>query len=126
MKFTSVIFVVLIILIAVLLVMSLRSRKIKEKYVILWLFLDILAFILLMLPVKLVDKISACLGFVYGSNMVFTVVIAVIIITAIQQSITISQLEENQRVYVEQIAILNNRISNLERKIEENIVDAEK
>ena len=107
----------LIVVIAVFLLLLLRSRKIKEKYVWLWLGLDFLALILLVLPLDIVDTLSKYLGFVYGSSMVFSIVIVVLIFTAIQQAVSISRLEEERRVLVEEVAILNARVLELESRV---------
>lgn len=109
---------VLIALVAVALLMLLRARKIKEKYVWIWLFLDLLALIVLLLPNKTIDSIAKYMGFVYGSSMVFTAVIAMLVVTAIQQASALSRLEEEKRSLVEQIAILNSRVDSLEKTVD--------
>ena len=106
---------VLIALVAVALLMLLRARKIKEKYVWIWLFLDFLALVVLLLPSKTIDSIAKYMGFVYGSSMVFTAVITVLVVTAIQQASALSRLEEEKRCLVEEIAILNNRVDALDK-----------
>lgn len=107
----------LTILLAIFLILLLRSRKIKEKYVYLWLFLDVLALLTLVFPTKFIDGIAHFLGFAYTSNMIFTGVMCILVITTIQQAVNISKLEEERRILTEEVAIMQNRLDSLESKI---------
>lgn len=105
-------FIFLVVLVAFLLIDLLRSRKIKEKYVWIWLALDLLALLLLFLPINWVETTANFFGFLYASNMIFAIVIAVLIFAVIHLSASISKLEEDKRVLSEEIAMLNNIVQN--------------
>lgn len=102
-------------LIAVFLIRLLRSSKIKEKYVWIWLSLDLLALIAVLLPVNVMTDIAKALGFELASNMVFTVVLAVLVISVIQLSVTVSIFQEQRRRLVEEIAILRYELQELKK-----------
>ncbi|QPK93869.1 DUF2304 domain-containing protein [Actinomyces sp. zg-332] len=110
----------LTVVLAIILILLLRSHKIKEKYVSFWLFLDISALIVLLLPSKIIDNISHFLGFTYASNMVFTGVMTILVITTIQQAVNISKIEEERRILTEELAIMQNRVDALESKVISN------
>lgn len=99
-------------LIGIQLIRFVRHRVIKEKYVWLWLCLDILAIIFILWPSGL-TKIADFAGFDVPSNMVFFVVMAVLVFVEIHQAFTVSKLEEDRRRLTEEIAILRHDVDRL-------------
>lgn len=54
-------------------------------------------------------------GFELASNMVFTVVLAVLVVSVIQLSVTVSIFQEQRRRLVEEIAILRYEVEKLKK-----------
>lgn len=111
----QIISLVIIALIGVKLIALVRDRVIKEKYMWLWLFLDLLALIFVIWPTGLV-KISRLLGVDVPSNLVFFAVLTVLVVVEIHQAITMSRLEEERRRLAEEISYLRHDVDQLAGK----------
>lgn len=94
-----------ILVIAVILTRLVQKKRIKEKYIWLWLSLDFFALLGTIFP-SLVDKVAHMLGFEVTSNMVLVAVISVLVFIQIHQSVTVTRLEEDRRVLTEEVALL--------------------
>ncbi|QTG76038.1 DUF2304 domain-containing protein [Trueperella pecoris] len=110
----QIISLVVVLAIAAALIGFVRGRVLKEKYVWLWLFLDLLALIFVLWPQALY-AMSRVLGFDVPSNLVFFGVIAVLVIVEIHQAIAVSRLEEERRRLAEEIAYLRHDVDALHR-----------
>lgn len=90
----------------VLILVLLRSRKLKEKYAALWIMVG-LAIVLLATVPSLLFSVSDLLGFEAPSNLLFVLAIFLLLGVALHLSLEISRLEDETRILAENVAILN-------------------
>lgn len=90
----------------VLILVLLRSRKLKEKYAALWIMVG-LAIVLLAIAPGLLYALSRLLGFEVPSNLLFVLAIFLLLGVALHLSLEISRLEDETRILAENVAILN-------------------
>ncbi|WP_297566269.1 DUF2304 domain-containing protein [uncultured Arcanobacterium sp.] len=110
---------IFIALVGAALINLLRKQKIKEQYVWLWLFLDVLALIATLLPQKTLDAIARIFGFEISSNMILVSVMAVLVFMSIYFGIVASGLYEDRRKLTEEVALLKLKTDKLETSLEE-------
>lgn len=110
---------IFIALVGAALINLLRKQKIKEQYVWLWLFLDVLALIATLLPQKSLDAIARIFGFEISSNMILVSVMAVLVFMSIYFGIVASGLYEDRRKLTEEVALLKLKTDKLETSLEE-------
>ncbi len=89
----------------VFLVYLLRSRRIREKYVVLWIVLAVGVLVLSVFP-QAAFTISDLVGIQTPSNLVLASAVFVLLMVCIHLSVAVSHLEEAQRRLVEESAIL--------------------
>ncbi|WP_067781752.1 DUF2304 domain-containing protein [Actinomyces vulturis] len=102
-----------VLIIAWVILRLLRFHKIKEKYVWLWLFLDLLALISLLFP-SILHKAATLAGFEVTSNFALTIVLSVVVALALHQAVVVTGLEEDRRRLVEEIALLRHDVTELQ------------
>ena len=102
---------VIVVCIGAVLIHLLRHRKIKEKYVWMWLALDVMALGGAIHPAW-VHAVARMAGFEVTSNMVFFAVIS------IHLAMVVTRLEEDRRTLTEQVAILRHDLDRLESRME--------
>lgn len=89
-----------------LVVWMLRRGRLRERHAIWWLLAGLLALIVSVFPVTL-DWATAALGFNVGSNLVFFVSIAVLVLVCIQNSSELTRVEAQVRKLAEEVALLH-------------------
>ncbi len=102
------------IILIILLVGLTRSRKIRIQYSLLW-FLS--AFLLLIFSVFR-DLLTICATFVniyYAPSFIIVVIIFIGFVLGIHFSIVLSTISEENKKLIQEVALLNNRIENLEK-----------
>ena len=82
-----------------------RSRRIREKYVGLWLTVALAVVILGAFP-GLAFWLAKVVGVQTPANLIFSAALTVLLIVCIQLSVAISSLEERTRTLTEEIALL--------------------
>lgn len=95
-------------------VQLLRTRRLREKYAGLWLFLLVVIIVLALFP-DIAFRLASALGVQTPSNLLFAASLVVLLLVSIQLSTEVSHLEEETRTLAERIAILGHRIEVLER-----------
>ncbi|WP_172119755.1 DUF2304 domain-containing protein [Actinomyces faecalis] len=99
--------VILVALVVIVLVLGLlRSRKLREKYAALWVVVG-LAIVILALAPGLLGGLASLLGVQVPSNLLFALAIFLLLGVTLHLSLEISRLEDETRVLAENIAILN-------------------
>jgi hypothetical protein len=91
----------------------LRKRKLRERHAIWWLAATILAVIVGLFP-GLLEWAADLLGVGLPSNLVFFVSIALLVLVCIQHSAELTKLETDTRALVENTALLELRVRDLE------------
>lgn len=91
----------------------LRSHRIRERYVYLWVALGVGLFVLSVWP-QAAFWLTDWMGFRTPANMLLTACSFLLLMGAISLSTTVSGLEEDRRRLVEEIALLDARVRKLE------------
>ena len=91
-----------------------RRRRLREKYALLWI---VTAVVLLVLSVwrGAVSSIAGVLGVSYGPAVIFAVGALFVLIVLLHYSTVISALTDRSVVLAQRVAILEQRIGDLER-----------
>lgn len=97
--------IVLSVLLVGLIFVLLRTRKVREKYVGIWLVLA-LAIVLVAVFPGLAFWLADLVGVVTPVNLLFAVGFAVLLAVCIQLSTEVSALEEETRTIAEELALL--------------------
>ncbi len=111
---------IILISISVILILILvgltRSRKIRIQYSLLW-FLS--AFLLLIFSVfrDLLTIFATIVNIYYAPSFILVVIIFIGFVLGIHFSIVLSTLTEENKKLIQEVALLNNRIENLEKNI---------
>ena len=88
----------------------LRRRKLREKYVALWIVVGLAATVLSIWPAALVS-LSDSLGFQVPSNFLFFVDGLLLLLVSIQLSAEVSKLEDRTEVIAQELAIISMRFA---------------
>lgn len=104
--------IVLVALVVVSLFLLLRGRRIREKYVGLWLGVAVVVIVLVAFP-SFTYWLSRVFGVQTPINLLFSGALAVLLIVCIQLSVAISGLEERNRTLVEEVALLRHDLEEL-------------
>ena len=83
----------------------LRKKKVNIKYSLIWIFLFVILLIATIIPGFLV-WITHLLGFKTASNMVFSLILAVLVIISITLTVIVSQQDKKIRLLIQEISIL--------------------
>jgi len=111
------IFVITLSVIALIMVVNfVRTRRLKEEFALLWLGAGIL---LVAIPVfvDVVDAISYMLGIEYPPALIFLVALLAILGILLQFSMTISRYSDQIKVLTQEVALLTQRVRELEAKV---------
>lgn len=100
----------------------LRRRRLRERHALWWLVATVLAVVAGFFP-AVVTWAAQLVGVVIPANLVFFVSIGVLVLVCIQQSAELTELESETRALAEQTALLELRISQLERAQEPDDAD---
>jgi hypothetical protein len=110
---STVFFVVVALVIVAFLFNLVRSRRLREKYVALWMLTAIAIIALAFFP-HLLGKLAQLVGIQVPSNLLFALAIFLLLGLSIQLSLEISRCEDKTRVLAENVAILNLQIRELQ------------
>jgi len=88
-----------------------RRKKIKEEYSLLWLFISI-GFIVLSFWRGGIEEIAKFLGIAYAPTAFLLILVMAIYLILIQFSVIISKLSESNKVLVQEIGLLKEKIKN--------------
>ncbi|MDR1355381.1 MAG: DUF2304 domain-containing protein [Propionibacteriaceae bacterium] len=82
----------------------LRTKRLKEKYAILWIFVALGTSVIAAFP-KLALYISHLVGVQLPANLLFATTIFFLLVVCVQLSSAVSNLEENVRTLAEELAL---------------------
>jgi hypothetical protein len=97
-----------------LLVVLLRTRRLREKYAIIWMVVGIGLLVLGAFPGTM-GSLARAVGVQTPSNLLFAIALIVLLLVCIQLSVEITGLEENSRTLVEEVALLRFDVERLAR-----------
>jgi len=98
-----------------LIVMLIRSKKIKEEFAILWLFFGSV-FLLLSIWRGSLEIIARVLGIAYAPAAIFLILIIAIISILIHLSLITSRLTDQAKVMIQELGLLNMEMDTLKKK----------
>lgn len=107
----------LALLILVIVVWMLLTRKLREKYAVLWLIIALSVLIIGLFP-GLLAGLTALLGVQLPSNLLFATAILLLLGVALHLSWELSQVEEETRRLAEETAILRAQLERLEKRVQ--------
>jgi len=87
------------------LVVLLRTRRLREKYAIIWMVVGVGLLVLGALPGTM-GTLARAVGVQTPSNLLFAIALIVLLLVCIQLSVEITSLEEESRTLVEEVALL--------------------
>jgi len=90
-----------------------RTKKLKEKFALLWLVFATLL-VIAPLSIEVVDKVAELVGVDYPPALLFVVGFIIFLLIFFQFSVSISRLNDQLKIIIQEIAILGSRISELE------------
>lgn len=101
--------VVTCVLVVAFIVALLRSRRIKEKYAVIWMIVAVSIALLAIFP-GIAQWLATLVGVQTPINLLFIVAFIVLLAVAIQLSTEVSRLEEEVRTLAEEIALIRQEI----------------
>ena len=105
--------VVLGAILVVLIMWMLLTRRLREKYAVMWLVLGVVLLVFTLFP-ALLRRATEVLGVQLPANLLFAAAIVVLLGVALHLSWELSQNEGETRRLAEEVAILGARIDQLE------------
>ncbi|UPL15216.1 DUF2304 domain-containing protein [Microbacterium galbinum] len=108
--------IVLAVLIVVIVLWMLLTRKLREKYAVLWLVIAVSVLIVGLFP-GLLGGLTALLGVQVPSNLLFATAILLLLGVALHLSWELSQVEEETRRLAEEAAILRTQLESVEGRL---------
>ncbi|WP_101846531.1 DUF2304 domain-containing protein [Zhihengliuella sp. ISTPL4] len=107
--------IALAVLILVVVLWMLLTRRLREKYAVLWLIIAVSVLIVGLFP-GLLAGLTAFLGVQVPSNLLFATAILLLLGVALHLSWELSQVEEETRRLAEEAAILRAQLERLEQR----------
>ncbi|MCK2028991.1 MULTISPECIES: DUF2304 domain-containing protein [Microbacterium] len=108
--------IALAVLILVIVLWMLLTRKLREKYAVLWLVIAVSVLIVGLFP-GLLGGLTALLGVQVPSNLLFATAILLLLGVALHLSWELSQVEEETRRLAEEAAILRTQLESVEGRL---------
>lgn len=108
--------IALAVLILVIVLWMLLTRKLREKYAVLWLVIAVSVLIVGLFP-GLLGGLTALLGVQVPSNLLFATAILLLLGVALHHSWELSQVEEETRRLAEEAAILRTQLESVEGRL---------
>lgn len=103
---STIFFVVLAAIMLIMVGNLLRSRRIRERYAVLWVAVGLFLVVLVVFP-SLLSWLARTVGVAVPSNLLFILVIGMLLGIALQLTLEVSRAEDRSRVLAENVAILN-------------------
>ena len=88
--------------------LSIRKDKINTKYSIVWLLLFTLLIISILIP-GFLEWITDIIGFKTPSNLIFSIIIALLIIISIVLTIIVSSQDKKIRLLIQELSLLKEK-----------------
>lgn len=108
----SILFIVFVIL---FILYFIKKDKINIKYSIVWLLLFFLLLVLLLIP-GVLESLTHVLGFQTPSNMIFSMLIAVLVIISISLTGIVSSQDKKIRLLIQEISIFKKDMGDVDEK----------
>lgn len=103
------IFLIILLIISIyLIIRTIKYKKLSIKYGLYWTIIFLFLLIILIFP-NIIESISLFLGFKELPNMLFLISIFILFYIVFRLYISISKLQEENRILIQEISILKNQ-----------------
>lgn len=102
-----------VVLVLITVLEMLRRRKLRERHTIWWILAALLGLFAVVFP-WIPGGVAEFLGVSVPINLVFFIAIVVLFLVGVQQSSELTRFEERTRTLAEEVALLNDRVRQLE------------
>ena len=92
-----------------------RQRRLLERYALLWLF-SALSLLVLAIWTGLLEKLANVVGIIYPPSALFVFAFGFILILLLHFSVAVSRLADQNKILAQQVALLEERQRQLERR----------
>jgi len=101
------------VLLLIFVIRSVRSKRLKEEYALLWIFMSV---VLVMAPllIDLIDTVSFAIGIDYPPALLIVITLLCFVLIFFQMSVTISRFSEQIRKLSQELALTQRRLRELE------------
>ncbi|RKY76717.1 hypothetical protein DRQ15_01390 [candidate division KSB1 bacterium] len=93
-----------------------RRKRLKEEYALLWLITGV---ILVLVPLfsDYIDQVAHFFGVYYEPGLIFAIAILCLLVILFHYSVIISKLTEQNKVLIQDLALLRKKLEDLEAKL---------
>lgn len=114
---STIFFLSIAVVLLVMVVLLLRSRKLHEKYAALWIVVTILVVVLAAFP-SLLESLAGAVGVAVPSNLLFALALMLLLAVSLHLSLEVSRLDDETRTLSEEVAILRLQIHDVNVRID--------
>ena len=110
-------FMLLGIAVLVFVINSVRKKRLKEEYALLWLFM---AAVLVIAPlfIDIIDVVSFAIGIDYPPALIIVLTLVCFVLIFFQISVTISRFSDQIKSLAQELALTRKRLEDLEQAVE--------
>ena len=101
------------VLLLIFVIRSVRSKRLKEEYALLWIFMSVVLVVAPLL-IDLIDTVSFAIGFDYPPALLIVITLLCFVLIFFQMSVTISRFSEQIRKLSQELALTQRRLRELE------------
>ncbi|WIY82625.1 DUF2304 domain-containing protein [Propionimicrobium sp. PCR01-08-3] len=112
----TIFFLITAVLTLILLFNLVRSRRLREKYVALWMLVGLVIIVLALFP-GLLSSLAHLVGVQVPSNLLFALAILLLLAVCLQLSLEVSKTEAKSRTLAEHVAILDLQMRRLDDRV---------
>ncbi len=109
-------FVLLGVTVLIVVINLVRTKKLKEEYALLWLFMAA-TLVIAPLLIDLIDTISFAIGIDYPPALLIVIALICFVLIFFQISVTISRFSEQIKVLTQELALTRKRLQDLESRL---------
>ncbi|MBM3190431.1 MAG: DUF2304 domain-containing protein [Chloroflexi bacterium] len=112
-------FVALGLVVLIFVVNLVRTKRLKEEYALLWLFMAA-TLVIAPLLIDVIDAISFAIGIDYPPALIIVIALVCFALIFFQISVTISRFSDQIKVLTQELALTRERVRELEQRFEKN------
>lgn len=109
-------FILLGLLVLFFVIYSLRKKRLKEQYALLWLLMAV-ALVVAPLFIDLIDAVSFAIGIDYPPALMIVIALVCFVLIFFQFSMTISRFSEQIKSLTQELALTRRRVADLEQRL---------
>ncbi len=113
-------FIALGLLVLLFVVTSLRKKRLKEQYALLWLLMAV-ALVAAPLFIDIIDTIAYAIGIDYPPAFIIVIALICFVLIFFQVSMTISRFSEQIKSLAQDLALTRRQVADLEQRLAERV-----